>query len=155
MRSISKIPENAYPDHPRIAAGAIVFKENKILLVRRRNPPSKGLWAIPGGSVKLGETLQQAAERETLEETGITVKADKPVLTFDIVERDKNRRIRFHYVVIDLMAKYEHGELKAGDDALDVRWVSADEINRPDVSPKTLQMLKKEFNFGITNVNRT
>jgi ADP-ribose pyrophosphatase YjhB (NUDIX family) len=65
----------AYPDLPRVAVGAVVFKDNKVLLVKRAKPPAQGLWAIPGGSVELGETLQQAAERETLEETGIMIQA--------------------------------------------------------------------------------
>jgi len=64
---------NEYPEHPRAAVGAIVQKDSKILLIKRGQYPDKGLWAIPGGRVKLGETLEQAAEREILEETdGVT-----------------------------------------------------------------------------------
>ena len=55
-----------YPDQPRVAVGAIVFKDHKVLLVRRGKPPARDLWAIPGGSVEICETLQQAAEREIL-----------------------------------------------------------------------------------------
>ncbi|MBW2439133.1 MAG: NUDIX domain-containing protein, partial [Deltaproteobacteria bacterium] len=58
-----------------VAVGAIVFENDRVLLVRRGQPPSQDLWAIPGGRVKLGETLQEAAEREILEETGITIRA--------------------------------------------------------------------------------
>jgi 8-oxo-dGTP pyrophosphatase MutT (NUDIX family) len=64
-----------YPDAPRVAVGAVVIYEKKVLLVLRGKPPAEGLWAIPGGSVDLGETLQMAAEREVLEETGLHVKA--------------------------------------------------------------------------------
>jgi 8-oxo-dGTP diphosphatase len=60
-----------YPDAPRPAVGAVVFKGDAVLLVQRANPPSRGMWAIPGGRVRLGETLQAAAEREILEETGV------------------------------------------------------------------------------------
>ena len=64
-------PENSYPDHPRVAVGAFVFKDDKVLLVRRAKAPSEDLWAIPGGKVRLGESLKKAAEREIKEETGI------------------------------------------------------------------------------------
>ncbi|BBO80633.1 hypothetical protein DSCO28_11990 [Desulfosarcina ovata subsp. sediminis] len=55
-----------YPDGPRPAVGAVVFKDNAVLLVKRGKAPAHGMWAIPGGSVQLGETLGQAAEREIL-----------------------------------------------------------------------------------------
>jgi len=85
-----------YPPAPRVAVGAVVIRAGSVLLVRRGKAPSDGQWAIPGGSVELGETLQQAAEREILEETGIRIRAGKPVYTFDLIERDRQKRIRFH-----------------------------------------------------------
>ena len=139
---------NEYPTQPRVAVGAIVFKNNKVLLVRRAQPPSQDLWAIPGGRVEIGETLQEAAEREILEETGIIIQALEPVYTFDLIERDKSSRTRFHYVIVDLTADYVEGDIRAGDDAAEVRWVSCDEIATLKVSPKTLRLLKKRFNFG-------
>ena len=63
---------NAYPVKPRVGVGAITVKDEKVLLVKRGVEPSKGLWAIPGGTLELGETLQECAAREILEETGIT-----------------------------------------------------------------------------------
>ena len=59
------------------------MKEERVLLVRRGNPPSEGEWAIPGGSVELGDTLQEATECEILEETGLTIRAGDPVYIFD------------------------------------------------------------------------
>jgi 8-oxo-dGTP diphosphatase len=139
--------KNDYPDNPRVAVGAVVFNNNRVLLVRRGQPPSEDLWAIPGGSVEIGETLQEAAEREILEETGITIRAGEPVYTFDAIERDSTGKIRFHYVIIDLGADYISGDPIAGDDAVEARWVTAQEINDLDVSVATLKLLKSKFGF--------
>ena len=119
------LQKNAYPSQPVVAVGAIVFRENRVLLVKRAQPPSQNLWAIPGGKVEIGETLQEAAEREILEETGITIQAREPVYAFDYIERDGSEHPRFHYVIIDLVAEFVRGKIRAGDDAADVRWVSA------------------------------
>ncbi len=140
--------KNDYPGNPRVAVGAVVFRDERVLLVRRGQPPSEDLWAIPGGSVEIGETLQEAAEREILEETGITVRAGEPVYTFDVIDRDSAGKIRFHYVIVDLAADYVTGEPKAGDDAAEARWVTAQEIDALQVSPPTLKLLKTKFGFG-------
>jgi ADP-ribose pyrophosphatase len=140
--------ENGYPQQPIVAVGAIVFENDRVLLVRRGQPPSQDLWAIPGGRVKLGETLQEAAEREILEETGITIRAREPVYTFDYIEVDGSSRPRFHYVIIDLIADVVGGEIRAGDDAADVRWVAAAELDDLKVSSKTVHLLKTRYSFG-------
>jgi 8-oxo-dGTP diphosphatase len=138
-----------YPDQPRVAVGAIVFKDKQVLLVRRGKPPARDLWAIPGGSVEIGETLQRAAEREIFEETGITIQALEPVFTFDYIEWDEFGCARFHYVIVDLTADYVRGEPRAGDDAADARWVSSQEMATLKISSKTCQLLKERFGFGI------
>ncbi|HPQ59990.1 MAG TPA: NUDIX hydrolase [Syntrophales bacterium] len=131
-----------YPDYPRVGVGAIVIEKERVLLVRRGIPPSLGLWAIPGGSVEIGETLKEAAEREILEETGVRVEADRPVYSFDFIERDENGEIRFHYVIVDLMARYAGGEVRAADDAADAKWLTWKEIESLPVSPNTLRVLR-------------
>jgi 8-oxo-dGTP diphosphatase len=98
--------------------------------------------------VEIGETLQEAAEREILEETGIRIRAGKPIYTFDVIDRDAEGKIRFHYVIVDLAADYVSGQPAAGDDADDARWVSAHEISELEVSPPTLRLLKTRFGFG-------
>ena len=140
--------KNDYPGNPRVAVGAVVFKEECVLLVRRGQAPAKDLWAIPGGSVEIGETLQEAAEREILEETGIQIRALKPIYTFDVIDRDAAGKVRFHYVIVDLAADYVMGEPVPGDDALEARWVSAREINGLEVSAATLKLLKTRYSFG-------
>ena len=139
---------NDYPGHPRVAVGAVVFKDECVLLVRRGQPPAEDLWAIPGGSVEIGETLREAAEREILEETGIHIRASKPIYTFDVINRDEAGKVRFHYVIVDLAADYVLGEPSPGDDAVEARWVSAKEINGLAVSATTLKLLKTRFGFG-------
>ena len=149
MKNTNSLLKNGYPNLPVVAVGAIVFDDNRVLLVRRGQPPSQDLWAIPGGRVQLGETLQEAAEREILEETGIRIKAREPVYTFDYIERDGASCPRFHYVIVDLIADCVGGELRAGDDAADVRWVSEAELDDLKVSSKTVHLLKKQYGFGI------
>jgi ADP-ribose pyrophosphatase len=140
--------DGSYPVQPRVAVGAIVFKDNRVLLVRRGKPPAENLWAIPGGRVEIGETLQQAAEREIFEETGITIRALEPAYTFDVIDRDAIGQTRYHYVIVDLTADYIAGEPRAGDDASAARWISSGELALLKVSSKTRRLLKSQFKFG-------
>ena len=132
-----------YPGHPRVGVGAIVIKDDAVLLVKRGINPGKGLWAIPGGNLNLGETLQDAAQREIMEETGIEIKAKLPPhITFDLIDRDEEGKIRFHYVIVDLIADYVSGEPKGADDALDARWVKIKDLDKMPGSKNTLKVLK-------------
>ena len=135
--------KHRYPENPQSAVGAIVVRDKKILLVKRGRAPGQGLWAIPGGSVKLGETLQEAAEREVREETGVTIQAGEPVYSFDLIERDDAGRVRFHYVIVDLVADYVRGEPRPGDDACEARWVTSEELDELPASELTIEILRK------------
>jgi 8-oxo-dGTP diphosphatase len=136
-----------YPETPVVAAGAIVVHDGRVLLVQRGQPPSEGLWAIPGGRVELGETLQEAAEREIKEETGLTIRAGHPIHTFDVILRDEVGRVRFHYIIVDLVADYVSGALHAGDDAREARWVTPGELETFSINETTLEVLKKIVDF--------
>lgn len=137
-----------YPDAPRPAVGAVVFKGDAVLLVQRANPPSQGMWAIPGGRVRLGETLQAAAEREILEETGVVIRANAPILVYDVIQTDGRGVVKYHYVIVDLAADYVSGDPRAGDDAADARWITVDELSRIKVNPATRRLLAELFKFG-------
>ncbi len=141
--------DKTYPDAPRVAVGVVVLKDGKVLLVKRRDPPSAGQWAIPGGSVRLGETLQQAAERELYEETGVRVQAEAPVYIFDVIDHDPSGRTRYHYVIADLLARYVGGEPTARDDAADARWLSPRELEQLPVNTTTLDLLRNTLGFGL------
>ena len=131
------------PSAPVPAVGAVVVHEGAVLLVRRGRAPSRGVWAVPGGRIELGETLAEAAEREVREETGVQVRAGEPVWSFDSVVRDPEGRVAFHYVVVDLLADYVAGEPRAGDDALAARWARPEDLPGMTVSPPTLHLLER------------
>ena len=133
---------NTYPLTPRVGVGAITLKDGKVLLVKRAIDPNKGLWAIPGGTLKLGETLQECAAREILEETGVRIKVGACVYVFDFLERDAKRKIKFHFVVVDFAADYISGEPRGADDALEAEWLSPAEINKLSVAKNTLKALR-------------
>ena len=137
-----------YPQVPSLAVGAVVFRAGQVLLVERGNPPARGTWAIPGGRVRLGESLQAAAEREILEETGVVIRAGEPAFVFDVIDRDQNGAVRFHYVIVDLNAEYVDGEPLPGDDAAAARWVDEFELTRLAVNPATRRLLAKKYGFG-------
>jgi len=138
-----------YPAAPQVAVGAVVFHRGRVLLVRRSNPPAKDQWAIPGGRVKLGESLRQAAERETREETGVRVAAKDPVFTFEVIDRDCQGKVRFHYLIVDLDAEFKEGRPTAGDDATDAAWISPEELDGLSVSAATRSLLYERYDFGI------
>lgn len=132
-----------YPEAPIVGVGAVIVKDDRVLLIRRANEPSRGRWSIPGGTVELGETLAQAAAREVLEECQVEVDVGQVLSTFDLVQRDPQGGIRYHYVLLDLAARHVRGEPVAGTDALEVRWVAEDELASLDVVPRLLPVLRK------------
>lgn len=135
----------AIADRPLVGVGAIVRRGDAILLVLRGKEPNAGRWAIPGGRQRLGESLQQAAEREILEETKIVVRAGEVIYTTEVIERDASGEVRYHYVILDLEAEYLSGEPKAGDDALEARWVTLSEVKQLPVTTSTVKALSTLF----------
>jgi len=128
---------------PKAAVGAVVIEKGRVLLVKRKYLPQKGKWAIPGGAVNLGESLQAAAEREIREETGLTIEVKEPIHTFDLIERNSRGKILFHYVIVDLLAEYVSGDIHPADDVSDARWFEPDEIEGLDISENTKKLLYK------------
>jgi 8-oxo-dGTP diphosphatase len=123
---------------PIAGIGAVVIYGQQVLLVKRAKPPKQGLWCIPGGKIRPGETLQQAAEREILEETGVTIKAGSPVYVFDLIQSEP----AYHYIIVDVIAEYISGEVKAADDAADAGWFSLQHLDAPEIDPETRKLLE-------------
>ena len=93
-----------------------------MVLVKRGHPPLAGEWSIPGGVLEVGETLRQAAVREAIEETGLTVEVGDLLGVFDRVLRDAADRTHYHYVLIDFLCRRISGEPHAAGDADEARW---------------------------------
>ena len=68
-----------YPRYPIVGVGAIIFKEDSVLLIKRKNPPSANTWSIPGGVVEIGETIREAIIREVKEELGLQIRPERIV----------------------------------------------------------------------------
>lgn len=98
-----------------------MIDEGRILLIQRGREPQRGLWAVPGGKVRLGEPMRVAARREVLEETGLDVEVGEAVWVGEVIEDGH------HIVIIDFAGSVVGGELGAADDADDARWVPLDE----------------------------
>lgn len=112
---------------PEIAVGAVAVAHGALLLVRRAQPPQAGRWSLPGGRVEWGETLEQALEREVLEETGLSVRCGQLV---GWVERKGDDH---HFVILDFTVSVEGGAAVAGGDAAGVAWVPLAELSGVDL----------------------
>jgi len=111
----------AKPVTPLLAVDCVVLdRENRVLLIRRRNAPFRGQYALPGGFVDVGETVEAACRRELLEETG--VKAGRVTLVG--VFSDPTRDPRGHTVGVAFLTRVRSPKAVAGDDAAAVEWVA-------------------------------
>jgi ADP-ribose pyrophosphatase YjhB (NUDIX family) len=147
-----------YPAAPLVGVGAVIVDAGRVVVIQRGRPPLMGQWSIPGGLLEIGETLREAVAREALEETGLVVDVGGPrepgsisgqpasgpgsVLgVFDRVVRDEAGRVRFHYVLVDILCRVVSGELRAGEDAADVRWLTREELEGFEIEEAARKML--------------
>jgi 8-oxo-dGTP diphosphatase len=135
--------ERWYPKSPIPAVGAVVIKDGKILTIKRLQEPGKGKWSIPGGRIELGETSFEAARREVREECSIEVEIERVLDSVDNIIRDEDGRVKYHFVIIDLVARYVSGEIRAQSDAEECRWVTPQELLELDITPMLREVLKR------------
>ncbi len=114
----------ALPDTPLLTVDAVIVEDDKVVLIRRVNPPFQGVWALPGGFVDVGESTEDACAREALEETGLKVKVDSLVGVYSDPGRDPRR----HTVSAAYLCGVVGGELEAADDAAEARWFSFEDL---------------------------
>ncbi|MBZ5719520.1 MAG: NUDIX hydrolase [Acidobacteriia bacterium] len=134
-----------YPQTPFVGVGAIIIEQDRVVLVKRGNPPRAGEWSIPGGVLEVGEMLREAAGREAWEETGLTVEPADLLGVYDRVVRDQGGRILYHYVLIDFLCRRISGELQAGGDAAEVGWFTQREAGQLRLAEDTADVIRLGF----------
>jgi 8-oxo-dGTP diphosphatase len=132
------------PIAPVVGVGGVVVRDGRVLLIRRGKEPLYGRWVVPGGTVELGERLEEALVREMEEETGLRVEPIEVLTVFDRIERE-GERVSYHYVIVDYLCRWLSGEAKAASDALEVAWASAEELARYSLPPKALEVVQDAF----------
>ena len=132
-----------YPKRPIPGVGVVVFRNEEVLLVKRKKAPYKGQWSIPGGKQLLGETVTQAARRELMEETGVEVNELTLIDVIDIMVPDEEGKILYHYIVADYRAHWLSGECSPGDDAQDVQWFNLNKLGSISLLDKTRKIILK------------
>lgn len=106
---------------PVVSVGAVVWRGEDVLLIRRARAPFEGQWSIPGGKVEFGETLEDALMREVREETGVEIALTGLIGVYQSIEAQT------HFVMVDWCADWISGEPHAADDALEAGFVPFDE----------------------------
>jgi 8-oxo-dGTP diphosphatase len=133
------------PDRPVIGVGVVVIKATEtgplVLLIRRGKAPQAGAWSLPGGHQELGETLKEAARREVLEETAVTVQRPRLLDVIDAITRDAQGQVLHHYSLVDFLAVWRAGDVLAGSDAADARWVAPNELAGYSLWSETERMI--------------
>jgi 8-oxo-dGTP diphosphatase len=132
-----------YPGRPIVGVGVLIEEDGRYLLVKRAAEPDAGMWSIPGGLIDVGEKAADAAVREALEETGLTVEILGRVDVVDKIVRDPDGDVRYHFVIIDFNARPLSGEMRAMDDALDAVWVTPDGFTGYELTPTLVELLKR------------
>ncbi|MDH3306273.1 MAG: NUDIX hydrolase [Acidimicrobiia bacterium] len=128
------------PLRPIPGVGVVCVADGAILLVRRGRGAGVGLWAVPGGKVEFGESLRDAARREALEETGLVVALGDVIWAGEAI--GPGHPPQYHFTLIDFAGSVEGGELMAGDDALEVRWVQLEEARALELTPTMHSLLE-------------
>jgi 8-oxo-dGTP diphosphatase len=135
-----------------VGVGGVVVVDGRALLIRRGSEPLRGQWSIPGGSLELGETLEEGVARELLEETGVEVRVAELIEVFDRIYYENDGangegrgRPRFHYVIVDFLCERIGGEAAAGSDVTDVAFASEDELEKFGLTETATRVLRKAF----------
>ena len=134
-----------YPAQPIVGVGAVIVQDGKLVLIRRGVEPDKGKWSIPGGGVELGETVGDAAVREAKEECGLDIELfeDRPMDALDKMVPGEKGRLKYHYVLLQFLARPKGGTLKPISDATESRWVPLEEVKRYNLTDSFRAFFKK------------
>ena len=132
----------------KIGVGAVVFRGDDVLLIRRGKPPFEGQWSIPGGGLEFGESIIDAVHREVREETGLTISI---VGLLDVFEGLPGDGFPNHVVMVDYVAEWVSGVPVAGDDAIAAEFVAPETARRRLSWDKTREAIARAVAFRSQN----
>ena len=132
-----------YPERPIVGVGAVIVEDGKVVIVKRRYEPLAGRWSLPGGALELGETLETAVAREMREETGLDVEVGPVIEVFDRIILDAERRVRYHFVLVDYLCWPVGGELQAASDVDHAILVHPAFLDAYDLTPKAQAVIDR------------
>jgi 8-oxo-dGTP diphosphatase len=148
-------PSRQYPAQPIVGVGAVILDQGKVVLVKRKYEPLAGQWSLPGGRLELGETLEAGLAREMIEETGLVVEVGPVVDVFDRILLDPERRVRYHYVLVDYLCRPVGGTLMYGSDVAAAELVDPGDLERFRLTPKATAVIEKGFTIARTHTWQT
>ena len=141
-----------YPDRPVVGVGGVVIENGRALLIKRGSEPLLGQWSIPGGTLELGESLQQGVQRELLEETGLEVEVLEMIEAFDRIFLDPaaakvedRSRPKYHYVIVDYLCERLGGEAQAGSDVTEIAYATEAELEKFHLTSTATRVLQRAF----------
>ena len=117
-----------YPTRPYLAVSAAIFRDGRVLVVRRAQPPARGVFTLPGGGVELGETLEQAVIREVREETALEIEPLKLAGYRQMIARDAAGLVERHFVILPFAARWIAGEVALNDELAEAKWLLPSEL---------------------------
>ena len=128
-----------------VGVGGVVIRDGRALLIKRGSAPLKDQWSIPGGTLELGESIQEGVRRELLEETGIEVRVGELIEVFDRIFRDADGKIQYHFVIVDYLCEAISGEARAASDVTDVAWVNEADLWNYKLTEAATRVIRKAF----------
>lgn len=141
-----------YPERPVVGVGGVIVDCGRTVLIRRGTEPLLGQWSIPGGTIEVGETLEEAVCRELREETGLEVHVLELIELFDRIYLENSaapaqdrKKPRYHYVIADYLCELVGGEPRAGSDVTDLAFAREDELGKFHLTEKATSVVKKAF----------
>lgn len=143
MSNVENTDKREYLDQPFVGVGAVVWRDEEFLLVRRGKAPRLGEWTIPGGRQEIGETVRETAIREIREETNLAVEIAGLVDVVDAINHDEEGRIRFHATLVDFAARWTGGEARAGSDAMGVGWFRLRDLPKLGLWEETSRIIRE------------
>ena len=112
--------------HPQLAVSAAIFRDDKILLVRRARSPAKGFYSLPGGRVEFGESLHAALHREVKEETGLQIEIIGLAAWREVLPGGSGGG---HYLIMSFAARWAGGEVVLNEELDDFKWLVPDALD--------------------------